>query len=303
MILLDIVVPLYNSKSSIANLIARLNQWRDSIDFDFRVVFVEDGSLESCKEIVAEVGKKFEYLYIQLATNYGQHTATAVGLSKCSALLIVTIDDDLQHDPFEINKLLEHQRKTNTDLVFGTFREKKHSFTRNFGSKVLKAIFKLEKVDYSEVTSFRLMKLSVANQFKNFHRPIVFIEEHLVRSASSRSSCVVNHSEREQGKSSYSNWKLILFAFKVVLFHSSLLLKLVVRLGIFIAVICFILGCYYIHKKIAYDTQMGFSSIIVSIFFSTGILLITLGIIGEYIRRIWVGQQGLDQILIVEDKS
>ena len=303
MISLDIVIPLYNSKSYLPNLIDRLNEWRNSIDFDFRVIFVEDGSLDSCKELLIEYTFKFQYLYTRLATNYGQHTATAVGLSKCSAPFIITIDDDLQHDPFEINKLLEHQKKTGDDLVFGTFNEKKHSFIRNLGSKILKSIFKLEKIDYSEVTSFRLMKLNVVKQFQNFDRPIVFIEEHLIRNTSSRSSCEVNHSKREQGKSSYSYWKLILFALKVVLFHSSLLLKLVVRVGILIAVVCFILGCYYIHKKIVYNSQMGFSSIIVSIFFSTGILMVTLGIIGEYIRRIWVGQQGLDKILIIEDKT
>ena len=302
MVRLDIVIPLYNSKSGLPKLIARLNEWRDSTDIYFRVIFVEDGSFERSKELIQSAFKRFDFQYIQLAKNYGQHTATAIGLGNCTAPFVVTIDDDLQHDPFEIDKLINHQEKTKSSLVFGTFKKKNHSLVRNIGSKILKWIFKFENVDYSEVTSFRLMNLRVARQFKNIQKPIVFIEEYLLRNSSFTSNCVVDHSERAEGKSSYSYWKLILFGFKVVLFHSSLLLKFVVRLGFFIAVACFLLGCYYIYKKIVFDAQMGFSTLIVSIFFSTGILLITMGIIGEYIRRIWIGQQELDRILIVEEK-
>ena len=297
---LDIVIPLHNSRDNVLQLISRLNSWSETINIELNVIFVEDGSLNSSEEIINSAIKKFQAKYIQLLRNYGQHTATAIGLGYCSSDLVVTLDDDLQHDPFEIEKLLAHQRKTNSDLIYGRFLNKKHSLIRNSGSRILKFLFKMEGVDYTNVTSFRLMSNKLALQFRGMRKPIVFIEEYLVKNCENQSACYVTHNARESGNSSYSNRKLVRFGMKIILFHSSLLLKLVVRAGLIIALACFISGCYFIYKKIAFDSQMGFSALIVSIFFSTGILLVTLGIIGEYIRRIWIGQQELDAVLLAE---
>lgn len=298
---IDIVIPLYNSTTILPQLIKRLNEWKSSIDYDFRVIFIDDASKILSDSILKEAKKSFDYKLIRLARNYGQHTATAVGLSYCTAPLIVTIDDDLQHDPFEINKLMNHMNKTNSDLVFGSFDKKEHSFLRNIGSTFLKFIFSFEEINYEKITSFRLMKLSVAKSFSKVNKPIVFIEEFLLRNSKIKTTCKINHYERMQGKSNYSYWSLIKLALKIILFHSSVPLKFIIRLGLLTALVCFIIGCYFIYKKVVYDSQMGFSSIIVSIFFSTGLILMSLGIIGEYIRRIWLDQQQLEQVIIEGD--
>lgn len=298
---LDIVIPLYNSKEILPKLIKRLNEWKNSVEFDFNVIFVEDGDVLSSKGILVDIEIEFTYRFIRLSKNYGQHTATAIGLSYCQAELIATIDDDLQHDPFEIEKLMSCMDENRADLVFGTFEKKKHSIVRNLGSSILKLIFRYEKIDYSSITSFRLMKSNVAESFKKNRRPIVFIEEYLLRNAQKKSTCIINHAKREGDSSSYSFWKLLKFALKVIVFHSSFLLNFIIRFGIITAVTCFFIGCYFIYKKVVYDSYEGFSALIVSIFFSTGILLMTLGVIGEYIRRIWISQNELDQIVIAED--
>ena len=298
---LDIVIPVYNSKEILPKLVKRLNEWKNSIDFSFNVIFVEDGDIESSKSILAKAAADFTYRFVRLSKNYGQHTATAIGLSYCNAPLIATIDDDLQHDPYEIEKLITCLNETESDLVFGTFGKKEHSFFRNLGSSILKLIFSYEKVDYSSITAFRLMRSNVAASFKKNKKPIVFIEEYLLRNARKKSTCVVTHAKREGKTSSYSFWSLFKFALKIIVFHSSFLLNFIIRFGVLTAVTCFIVGCYFIYKKIVYDSYEGFSALIVSIFFSTGILLMTLGVIGEYIRRIWISQNELDQIMIVED--
>ncbi len=301
MIELDIVIPLYNSQTITPKLIQRLNEWRESVDFDFRVIFVDDGSVGSSKELIEQEAKKFEYRLIRLSRNYGQHSATAVGLSYCNAPLIATMDDDLQHDPFELNKMIAHLKNKNVDLVFGSYSEKRHSIIRNLGSRFLKLVFSFEGINYKAITSFRLMRSNVASSFKNNRRPIVFIEEYLLRNSRSTSNCLIIHNSRADGASSYSYWKLFKFALKIVLFHSSLPLNFIVRFGILTAVICFFIGCYFIYQKLAFDSQLGYSSTIVSIFFSTGLILMTLGIIGEYIRRIWISHNELDQVTIFED--
>lgn len=300
---LDIVIPLYNSQNITPKLIQRLNEWRATIDFDFRVIFIDDGSLIPNNSIINNERKDFECLLLRLNKNFGQHTATSIGLSYCKAPLVATIDDDLQHDPFELSKLINHMESTNADLVFGTFNNKQHSFVRNIGSSLLKMVFKVDGVDYKSITSFRLMKLSVSSVFSKYKRPIVFIEEYLLKNSKKTESCPVSHNKRESGTSGYSYSKLFKFALKIVLFHSSLPLNFIVRFGILTAVICFFLGCYFIYQKLVFDSQLGYSSTIVSIFFSTGLVLMTLGIIGEYIRRIWIAQHNLDQVIIFEDKN
>jgi glycosyltransferase involved in cell wall biosynthesis len=303
MIDLEIVIPLYNSKGILPKLINRLSEWKNASDFSFNVIFVEDGDVISSKNILAKAIPSFPYRFVRLSKNYGQHTATAIGLSYCEAPLIATIDDDLQHDPFELEKLIACMKETDSDLVFGTFGKKEHSFLRNLGSSVLKFIFSYEKVDYSSITSFRLMRSNVAASFKGNKKPIVFIEEYLLRNARKKSTCIVNHSKREGESSSYSFWGLLKFALKIIVFHSSFLLNFIIRFGILTAVTCFFVGCYFIYKKVVYDSNEGFSALIVSIFFSTGILLMTLGVIGEYIRKMWISQNELDQIMIAEDEQ
>lgn len=299
---LDIVIPVYNSQSIIADLIMRLNDWSDAVGLKFRVVFVDDGSADNSCEVIHSAEKKFDYKLLQLVRNYGQHSATAVGLGYCNAPFVATIDDDLQHDPFELTNMIQHLKDTKSDLVFGSFNQKQHSIIRNLGSAILKKIFQLQGIDYSGVTAFRLMKASVTKPFKQLQSPIVFIEEYLIKSAKKTSVCTVKHSQRKDGKSSYSNWKLFSFAVKIVLFHSSFPLKLTTRFGLFMSLTFFSIGAYYIYDKAINDVQLGFTSIIVAIFFSTGILLMSIGVIGEYIRKIWTSQNKMDQIIVLEER-
>lgn len=297
---LDIIIPVFNSSSVLPDLIKRLNEFAQNEIKDVRVVFVDDSSIDGSAKVIEEQKKMFEYKIIQLARNYGQHTATAVGLGEANAKLVATIDDDLQHDPFEIVKLMEQLKNQHSDLVFGSYLQKKHSIFRNIGSWLLKKIFLLDGIDYSGVTSFRLMKLHVAGVFKEIKYPIVFIEEYLVKSSSKTSICKIQHLPRLSGKSSYSGLKLFRFALKIILFHSAVPLKFIIRFGLFMAVSFFLCGCYYIYNKIVNDVQLGFTSIIVAIFFSAGLILFSIGIIGEYIRKIWSSRNNIEQIIILE---
>lgn len=299
---LDIVIPLYKSKASVALLVSELSSWIISSGLKVRVILVDDGSADGTFEelIALTQNVSFEKLCIKLAKNYGQHTATAIGFSHTTAKLIATIDDDLQHNPFELDALLSKLSSENADLVYGTYRKKKHSIVRNIGSNLLKRILRSEGRNYAYVTSFRLMKSNVISNFKDQQLPVIFVDEYLLESAANYSFCEIEHSERNNGNSSYSSWKLIKLATNILLFHSSIPLKLITRFGLFMSFIFFLLGCYYIYEKMFNDVQLGFTSIIVAIFFSTGMILLSLGIIGEYIRKIWNAQHQLDKVIIRE---
>ena len=303
MVDIDIIIPVYNSSESIKNLINRLNEWSEVSTYTFRVIFVDDASKDDSKLRIVSQQKNFEFKIIQLATNHGQHTATAVGIGFSTAKLIATIDDDLQHDPFEIDKLITTLHSENADLVYGLYNKKKHSFLRNMGTLLLKKILFQFDLDFNSVTSFRLMKSRLAKQFKDSRSNVVFIDDYFKKYSIKQATCQVNHYDRCAGNSNYTYWKLIKFSIKIILYHSSIPLKFITRFGLLMAILFFFSGCYFIYNKMFFDVPLGYTSLIVAIFFSTGMIMMSLGIIGEYIRKIWITQNKLDQIILLDDSS
>lgn len=304
---LDIVIPLYKSRPTLESLIAKLNEWISlgQNGLETRVIFVEDGSGDGTYDFLLSLKSsiRFHFKAIRLMKNYGQHTAISVGLSASTSDLVAIMDDDLQHDPFEIDNLIDELKTSDADLVYGIYKKKKHNVVRNLSSRILKQITKSNAVDFSNVTSFKVMRSHVLTTVKLQSSPIIFVDVYLLENAGKVSVCKVNHAKRAAGESTYSNRKLIQLTLGILLFHSSLPLKMIIRFGLLISIVFFGMSCYYIYQKLFNDVEMGFTSIIVSIFLSTGLILVSLGIIGEYIRRIWIAQSNLERVVIAEKEQ
>lgn len=300
---LDIVIPLYKAEAHLKALLDRLQEWIDFSGRKVRIILVDDGSMDHTFSTLKTLKPlySFEILGLRLTVNYGQMAATACGLSYAEAPLIATMDDDLQHDPFELEKLIKKMEEDEADLVYGTFAQRKHPFFRTAGSRLLKFLLLEKNRDYTQATSFRLMKSGTAAIFKNINTPVKYIEQYFLHYASIKSSCVVAHGSRAQGRSQYSVYRLFNLSVEFLLFHSSLPLKFITRLGIFMSVVFFVMGLYFIYRKLFHFTEIGYTSIIVSIFFSTGLIMLSLGIIGEYIRRIWLNQNNLERLIVSEE--
>jgi glycosyltransferase involved in cell wall biosynthesis len=239
-------------------------------------------------------------LVVKLNRNYGQHTATAVGMSFCNSSFCITMDDDLQHDPFDIPKLIEEMNRSKSDLVYGKFKIKKHNLIRNWGSHLIKKALLNDKSAYEDVTSFRLIGFSIIQQFSELKSSVGFLDEILLSSSHKVSSVLVQHCKANKQKSRYSNKNLIKLAFRIILFHSSFPLKAIIRIGLLSAILFFSIGCFFVYNRFVNEVPLGFSAIIVSIFFSSGLILVALGIIAEYLRKLWELQQGVKQSLIEE---
>lgn len=300
---LDIVIPVYRTGDNLSALIQRLNEWVTSVEMEVRVIFVDDGSPDDTFELLKQqvAGAKFESLCLRLAMNYGQYSATVLGLSYTNAPLVATLDDDLQHDPFQLDVMLKTMQEEQADLVYGAYAVRKHSLLRTIGTALMQKILFRKGWNYTGVTSFRLMKSGVVAVFKNIYTPVLFVDEYLMKYARKKTSCEVQHSARANGKSNYSSFKLVKLALDILLFYSAFPLQMITRFGLVMSFIFFFIGCYYIWIKTFNDVQLGFTSIIVAIFFSTGMILLSLGIIGEYIRKIWVSQHRLDRIIVAEE--
>ncbi len=301
---LDIVIPLYNSSQTVEKLIDELKDYAEKSVLDVRCIFVDDGSVDGTylktKSYTNQV--RLNAQLIRLNKNYGQHTATAIGLSVSTSDFAATIDDDLQHHPGDLDLIYAHMQQSCSDLVYGNFQNKKHNPLRNVGTKILQKILLAGGKDYSLVTSYRLMTKSVASVFVSRQIKAHFIDDFLMEASNNVTACNVQHTSREYGKSGYTFWSLLVFAVKILVLHSSVPLKLISRMGLMMSIVFFLFGCYYIYMKLVFDAAIGFTSLIVAIFFSTGLILFSLGIIGEYIRRIWISKQELD-VVIIADKS
>jgi undecaprenyl-phosphate 4-deoxy-4-formamido-L-arabinose transferase len=304
-ITLSIIIPIYRSETAIPELIHQLNSWIKQVNYKVELVLVNDNSPDQSEKIILSSLSPLNipYQYISLAKNYGQHTATAIGMKYSKGDFVATMDDDLQHNPVDVGFLYEHILQTDSDLVYGNYGVKKHSKLRNIGTILLQWILRKEGRSFSMVTSLRIMKRQVLQLLPNQAQKVFFLDDMLLMSASKVDSIAVNHNERKIGKSGYSWFKLINMALSIILLHSSFPLRLISRAGLFISVVFFFVGSYYIYKKFMYDAVLGYTSIIVSIFFSTGLILFSLGIIGEYIRRMWEHLQRLDGVIIDKEIS
>ncbi|GAB4296152.1 MAG: glycosyltransferase family 2 protein [Marinilabiliales bacterium] len=288
---ISVVIPVYNSSKAIEELIIRLKNTFNDIKRSFEIVLVDDNSQDNSWEVMQDVkikNRDISIKLIKLAENFGQHKATFCGIEHSSGDYIITIDDDLQHPPEEIPKLLTKQEETLADVVYASYIDKKHKKVRNFASKAIKKT--LKKIDNSpgDGSSFRLIKREIAQKILQQHRVFVYIDELILWYTRNIAFVPVKHDERKYDKSNYTNAKLAEMSVKIFLFSTTIPLKFMVYGGLVASFISFLLSLYFIYRKIFYNVPLGYTSLIVAILFSTSIIMFSLGMLGEYLSRIFI---------------
>ncbi len=290
---LSVVVPVFNSDKTLHELFSRLKDVFEQIEQDFEVLFVDDFSSDRSWDVIRQLKEEHPSVVtgIRLATNTGQHNATLCGLFFSAGDMMITIDDDLQVPPEEIPKLIDHYQHTNADVVYGIYANKKHSSFRNLGSKIMEKIIQNYANSPGKGSSFKLIKGDIAHQITKLNHTNIFLDEIIGWFTDDIQYVEVEHIERKEGQSGYSTLKLIFTTTNILVNYTALPLRMMTYGGLFFALLFFCLGIYYIYNKIFYAVQLGFTSLIVTIFFATSLILLCLGIIGEYIRRLYLSYQ------------
>lgn len=285
----SIVVPVYNSQETLETLFSRIKAVFNGSGKSFEVVFIDDCSKDSSWEILTKLKKEFpeEIMAIRLSRNYGQHNAVFCGFEHSRAELIVTIDDDLQIPPEEIPKLIETFTKSDADLVYGYFGKKKHSFFRNFGSYFIKKSSRVLLQSPGEGSSFRLLTRGLAQNILKHNQDFMYIDELLLWYTGNIAFVEVDHHKRTSHHSGYSTWKLMKLSFNIVIYYTAVPLRVMTYGGFILSVLSFILAIRFIINKLIHDVPLGYTSLIVAILFSTSIIMLCLGMIGEYLTRIY----------------
>ena len=289
----SVVVPVFNSEDTLVELFNRINVLFEELHKSYEVIFVDDGGTDGSWNVLTRLKEKKPDLVtaIKLTRNFGQHNATYCGLTHAKGEMIITIDDDLQNPPEEIKKLIDCYTANDADLVYGLYADKKHSSLRNLGSKSLKKSSKMFYKGPGKGSSFRLLTRDLAQHILRHHQHFMYLDELFHWYTDKISSVYVLHSKRKFKKSGYSSFRLFGLFANILIYYSNVPLKLMVYGGLAASVFTFIIGMFFIFKKIFLNAPIqGYTSLIVTITFSTGLILLCLGIIGEYLSRIYMVQ-------------
>jgi undecaprenyl-phosphate 4-deoxy-4-formamido-L-arabinose transferase len=287
---LSIVIPVYNSASILPKLLARLHPVLVRRGVPFEIVLVCDGSPDDSWEEISRLSDQWpEVRGIELMRNYGQHNALLCGIRAAKHSVIVTIDDDLQHPPEEIPAVLDRLAE-GFDLVYGTPAEEKHGWTRDAASVTVKLALKqiLGVEAAREVSAFRAFRTPLRDAFAAYGSPHVMIDVLLSWATVRCSSVKVRHEERKEGRSGYTYRRLIRHAVNLTVGFSTTPLRLANLLGFVVtllglAILVYVGGCYMVQGS----SVPGFTFLACLIAIFSGVQLLCLGIIGEYLARIY----------------
>ncbi len=284
---ISIVIPVYRSASVLPTLRNRIISALQKHE-DFEIIFVDDSSPDaSWDELVRFSTGSNNITSIQLMRNFGQHNALMCGFQHAIGDVIVTIDDDLQHEPESIPRLLERLLETNADLVYGVYEQKHHAGGRNVGSWLVNQFYRLVFRMPVTVTSFRAMRRELVDAILRYDLNFTYIDGLLAWNTQRIEMVTVPHHERVDGKSGYTLSKLVGLAMNVFTNFSLLPLQAVSLLGIVAAVGGIALGFWYLIAAIFSLIEVpGYASIIVAVLVLGGLQLLSLGIMGEYLGRL-----------------
>lgn len=288
----SVVVPVYNSEKTLDELYIRVkNVFEKKINDEFEMILVDDSSKDDSFKVMVKLHEKDERVkVIQLSKNYGQHNAILCGLRYAEGEYVITLDDDLQHPPEEIEKLVRYICKHDeVDVVIGKYDSKKHNWYRNLGSNLVKRVTKVISNNKSnlELTSFRIMRRDVVRAMLEIHVTAPRIGYLILEVTNRIKNIEVSHKERKVGKSQYTLSKLVRDFFNNIFYNTIFPLKLLRNTGLISFVCSILLACFYLYRYFTTGISVeGWMTIVLFQLLFSGIILCGLGVIGEYLLRI-----------------
>jgi glycosyltransferase involved in cell wall biosynthesis len=285
---LSVIVPVYNSELILPKLLERLEPLLISLNREYEIILVNDASRDGSWRVIRELCGRHGHLSgINLMRNYGQHNALLCGIRAARGEIIVTMDDDLQHPPEEVPRLLA-KLEEGFDVVYGYPEHQPHGLLRGLASEMTKlALQNSMGADTARrVSAFRVFRTRVREAFSNYHSPFVSIDVILTWATTRFTAIQVRHDPRLSGPSNYTLYKLFTHAMNMITGFSTLPLQLANLLGFFCtafggALLIFVLVRYFLYGT----TVPGFTFLASALAIFSGAQLFALGIIGEYLAR------------------
>lgn len=282
----SVVVPVYRSEQTLQELVTRISSALQ--EYDFEIILVDDASGDGSWQKISSLAKENpNILGIRLGRNSGQHGALLAGVRMAKFNTTVTLDDDLQNSPEEIEKLIS-ELKPNVDVVYGVSAEIKQSFYRRLGSKIVRKFFSSALGFNSAVTmsSFRAFRTVLRDGFNTQLGPNISLDALLTWSTTRFAVAKVRHDERKIGSSHYTFRKLVRFMIDMTTGYSALPLRLATAIGFMSIALGILLLLYVVGRPLLSGGSVpGFPLLASSIIIFSGVQIFLLGVLGEYIGR------------------
>jgi len=305
--LISIVILVYNSSSSIENVVqTTIEEFRES--YEVEIILTNDCSTDNSHKVCQDLQRDNPetITYLSLARNFGEHNAVMAGLNYSNGDYVVVIDDDGQNPPKEALKLINYIVKSSYDVVYSKYQKKKHNYFRNIGSwlngKIADLI--LEKPPNLYLSSFKAISRFTVKEIIKYELPYPYIDGLIFRTTSNIGTLQAEHLPRSSGKSSYNLIKLLRIWLNMFTNFSVLPLRIASMTGFLLASIGISLGIFTIYERILDPyLPVGWASLLVVVSILGGVQLIALGLIGEYVGRVFLGLNKQPQFVIREFKK
>lgn len=298
------VIPCYRSEQTLPHVTAEIaEKMKEMPQYDYEIILVNDCSPDGTLSVIRDLcGSQERIKGIDFSRNFGQHSALMAGLRYSDGDYVVCLDDDGQTPADEADRLLE-KLEEGYDAVYARYDHKQHSWFRNFGSRVNEWMAKvmLGKPKSLFVSSYFAVKRFVAEDMIRYENSYPYVIGLVLRATKHIANVNVNHRERESGKSGYTLKKLLGLWLNGFTAFSVKPLRIATAIGAFSALCGFLYGLYTIIKRfVRPDVPLGFSSMMAALVFFGGMIMLLLGLIGEYIGRIYISMNNSPQYVVRE---
>lgn len=301
--LVSFVIPVYGSEKIIPELVRKIAQTMNNLNFNFEIIFVCDNSPDLSWDVIKEQINSYDFIKgINLRVNAGQHNAIMAGLARVNGDLVITMDDDLQHSPADVPLLIKKIAE-GYDVVYAKFRERSHPTWKILGSHLNNWVsgYLLDKPHELYLSPFRAVKSEILIDILKYQGPYVYLDGLILGATKNIGVVGVNHNKRFAGVSRYGFKKSISLWLKMATSFSIVPLRITSFMGVIFSGVGFILAVLLVIQKFTINMMpIGWSSLIVTILIIGGVQLLALGMIGEYLGRVLLTINSRQQYVISE---
>lgn len=299
---LSLVIPVYNGSETIVAVVEEIRSALAGLSHE--IVLVNDGSSDASEAVCNRLATRYPdtVTFVQLSRNFGEHAAVLAGLRRTRGRYVATLDDDGQNPPDQIPLLLDYARAHDLDVVYGRYREKRHSRLRNWGSWFTNAVATvvLKKPPELYLSSFRVMSRFLVKAVTRYRGPYPYLDGLILQATQRIGQIEVEHRQRQGGRSGYNLRRLVRLWSNMFLGFSIAPLRLATLGGMAVSLLSFVLLVAIVVDKLFFspNVTVGIPTVLVCLTFFAGVQLWVLGMVGEYVGRVFLQLHGKPQAVV-----